>query len=194
MTVPITTTLNAVCPCLAKVDQYTAKPAWDRLLEHLGKTEPDDEPLKFSTILEATGRGQTSRDTDTRVYPAYECLHSLSKEHEPSVLRLMADVAESVLPIFEKQCPDDKRPREAIQATRDYADGKITQDELKEKRQAANKSGYNLGNGFASQAAWSAACHNAGGVVGCAYLVDVDETLAKSKEKARGELLIKRFG
>ena len=30
-----------------------------------------------------------------------------------------------VLPIFEKHCPDDSRPRNAVNAARDYLDGKI---------------------------------------------------------------------
>lgn len=41
-------------------------------------------------------------------------------------LRLFtADCAEHVLYIFERERPDDKRPREAIQAARDFANGKI---------------------------------------------------------------------
>ena len=36
-----------------------------------------------------------------------------------------ADCAEAVLPIFEKARPNDDRPRKAIQAARDYAEGRI---------------------------------------------------------------------
>lgn len=36
------------------------------------------------------------------------------------------DYAEAkILPIFEKHCPDDPRPRNALQAARDYLDGKV---------------------------------------------------------------------
>jgi len=28
---------------------------WEKLLKHLGKTKPDDEPLSFATILESNG-------------------------------------------------------------------------------------------------------------------------------------------
>ena len=45
----ITTTLNAIrahSPC---VD------GWKKLLTHLGKTQADDEPLAFSTILDSNG-------------------------------------------------------------------------------------------------------------------------------------------
>ena len=45
----ITTTLNAIRahnPCAD---------GWKKLLAHLGKTQPDDEPLPFATILDSNG-------------------------------------------------------------------------------------------------------------------------------------------
>lgn len=46
------------------------------------------------------------------------------------VMRLMAcDFAEAVLPIFEKEYPDDKRPANAIKVARRYANGKATDEE-----------------------------------------------------------------
>ena len=45
--------------------------------------------------------------------------------------------AELVLPLFEKNYPDDNRPREAIEATKLYLEGKITPEELGLKRRAA---------------------------------------------------------
>jgi hypothetical protein len=42
--------------------------------------------------------------------------------------RFAADCADDVLHIYERHHPDDDRPRKAIQATRDYADGKIETD------------------------------------------------------------------
>ena len=45
--------------------------------------------------------------------------------------RLLAcDYAEHVLPIYERQYPDDQRPRQAIETARRYAEGQATQDEL----------------------------------------------------------------
>jgi len=53
-------------------------------------------------------------------------------------LRLFAcDCAERVLPIYEKEYPDDDRPRKAIAVARLYADGKATQEELDAARAAA---------------------------------------------------------
>jgi len=49
----------------------------------------------------------------------------LENWNERNARLLAADCVEAVLPIYEKHYPDDKRPRLAIQAARDYADGKI---------------------------------------------------------------------
>jgi hypothetical protein len=48
-----------------------------------------------------------------------------TKAHKRLMLKA-ADVAESVLPFFEKKYPRDKRPRKAIEAARAWARGKIT--------------------------------------------------------------------
>lgn len=47
------------------------------------------------------------------------------------------EVAESVLPIFEKKYPKDDRPRKALQAIRDYKAGKITKQDLSAAYDAA---------------------------------------------------------
>ena len=52
-------------------------------------------------------------------------------------LRLFAVLcAESALPIFEKLYPEDKRPRDCIEVTKHYLDGKVTLDELRVARKA----------------------------------------------------------
>ncbi len=67
-----TTTLNAIkahSPC---------KEGWQKLLAHLGKTKADDEPLLFTTILEANGlddalwctRAAPQYDKDWRLFAA----------------------------------------------------------------------------------------------------------------------------
>ena len=45
--------------------------------------------------------------------------------------------AEHVITTWTKQFPDDQRPPEAIQAAKDFLDGKITEEELREKEEAA---------------------------------------------------------
>ncbi len=145
MTKPITTTLNAVRPYL--------KAHWKQLLKHLGKTKTDDEPLRFSTIAEAVG-----------VHTAYRCLDSLSQEHNPLIWKLKDDATDRVLHIFEKKFPGDTRFKEAVQATRDYADGKITKKQF---------------DGV--QTSWTEPN-------------DVAKTCWDNQEKTHGELLIQRFG
>jgi len=69
---------------------------------------------------------------------------------ENEVFRLMAaDFAESVLPIFEREQPKDDRPRLAIQATRQYARGEISD--------AAWAAASDAAWAAASDAAWAAA-------------------------------------
>jgi hypothetical protein len=56
--------------------------------------------------------------------------------NEVSARLFACDCAEHVLPIFEKERPDDKRPRECIQVARKFARGKSTQEELDAARAA----------------------------------------------------------
>ena len=67
---------------------------------------------------------------------------------------LACDFAEEVLPIFERQYPDDDRPRECIEVARRFADGEATTKE----RDAA----WAAAEAAAEAAAWAAA----GAVVG----------------------------
>lgn len=46
-------------------------------------------------------------------------------------------VAEIVLPIYEKRYPNNKAPREAIEAAKQYIAGHISLEQLREKRRAA---------------------------------------------------------
>ena len=59
--------------------------------------------------------------------------------------------AEHVLPIFEKEYPDDRRPRKAIEVTRRHIAGDATDDERSAARGAAWAAAWAAGN-----AAWAA--------------------------------------
>src|SRR5690606_40470249 len=89
---------------------------WDTLLKNLGKTKADDEPLSFKRILESNGIKDAVWSLNVLAYKE-RCL-------------FQADVAESVLHIFEAKYPDDSRPRKAIKAIRDYHAGLISRNEL----------------------------------------------------------------
>jgi hypothetical protein len=68
-------------------------------------------------------------------------------------LRLFAaDCAEDVLPLFEKGRPGDDRPRLAVQAARDYANGKIGDA----ARDAARAAAGDAARAAAGDAAWDA--------------------------------------
>jgi hypothetical protein len=72
-------------------------------------------------------------------------------------LRLLACYwAESVLDIFEKEHPNDNRPRLAIKASRDFADGLIASDQLAAARAAAAWAARAAAAGAARVAAWAA--------------------------------------
>jgi len=57
--------------------------------------------------------------------------------NERSARLFAADCAERVLPLFEAQCPDDTRPRQAIETARRFADGLASREELATARGAA---------------------------------------------------------
>ena len=78
-----------------------------------------DTPINVLTILKRNG-------LEDAIWALRATLQSSDK-----VCRLFAaDCAESVLHIFEEKYPDDMRPRNAIQAARDFANGVICWDEL----------------------------------------------------------------
>lgn len=91
------------------------KPIWDKLLNSLDKITPDDKPLDLMYILESNGIKDAVWALRCFEYRDY-CL-------------FLADIAESVLPIYEAK-NTSLAPRKAIQAIRDYEAGLITKDEL----------------------------------------------------------------
>ena len=90
-------------------------PVWDLLLKNLNKTKADNEPLSLIAILESNG-------LDDAIW-ALCCFDYLD------YCLFLADIAESVLHIYEKN-NDSKAPRLAIQAIRDYKKGKINKKQL----------------------------------------------------------------
>ena len=107
------TTLNKIRKCKPCTN------GWEKLLISLNKTQPDDEPLALTYILDSNGLND-----------AIWCLRALPDKHRDKIVLFTADVAERVLPIYEKQHPNDFRPRHAIQAARDFIDEKIDKKTL----------------------------------------------------------------
>ena len=121
---------------------------YNLLVEKLGSEWGDKDEINLLDILEHNGTS--------------DCLWALcaTVKHPESdrVMRLMAaDFAEAVLPIFEKKYPDDKRPRLAIKAARDFANGKITAQERAAAWAAAWAAARAAARDAARDAAWDAA-------------------------------------
>jgi len=73
---------------------------------------------------------------------------------EKKLHKIAIYAAEMVLPIFEKEYPDDDRPRKAIEAKKLWLKNKITDNELAAARAAAGAAG--AAAGAAGNAAWDA--------------------------------------
>lgn len=102
-------TIAKLNPCTSRFDNYTG---------HYG--DRGFTPRQFMGL-----RHITHQD---KLWVAFRML-----SHEKAAMAA-ADIAESVLTIFEKTYPNDKRPRECIDAVRLFVKGEITKGQLYEKR------------------------------------------------------------
>ena len=130
----LTTTLNKIRAC------SPCDSGWRTLLKHVGKDFSPDAEINLLTVLESNG-----------VADMLWTLRAIDQDSKRVASQLAIKFAEQALPIFETRRPDDDRPRDAIQAARDYLDGKISTDEL----QACQSQTY-AGDAFAGAAAGGA--------------------------------------
>jgi hypothetical protein len=151
------TLLNATVTLNAIRANRLCGDGWTKLLRHLGKTKADDEPLPLLTILESNG-----------IDDALWCLRALPEEYEPACQMLACDFAEAVLPIFERDRPDDDRPRNAIETARRYARGEATREELAAAGATAGAAARAAAWDAAGAAASDAASDAAGAAAGAA--------------------------
>ena len=77
----------------------------------------------------------------------------VDNDSRKKLVGVCAEIAELVLPIFEKQRPGDKRVRECIETCKRYAAGTATIDEVRKARIAA----YAAATAYAAYAADAAA-------------------------------------
>jgi len=118
----------------------------NKLISNLGINNLDNK-IYIIQILKSNGIKDAVKALQTQKYKDY-CLFN-------------ADVAESVLHLFEEEFPNDKRPRKAIEGIRLYHAGKITKYELNKLRKNASYNtafaGYGLAAYNASRAVvWAA--------------------------------------
>ena len=133
---------------------------WTKLLAHLGKTSADDEPLDLLTVLDSNGL-----DDALWVLDMTKCDQRLSRHFS-------AWCAEQVLPIFERERPNDPRPRNAISVVRD--DGATDQERVAARAAARDAAGA---------AAWAAAWAAAGDAAGDAAVDAAVDAQAKQLRK-----------
>lgn len=102
-------------------------------------------------IFEVEYDGEIVEDNDKCVVRKARLLRKVETWNDKTARLFAADCAEHVLPIFEKKYPTDNRPRKAIQAARDYANGLIDAKELEAAWEAALVAAWE-----ARAAAWAA--------------------------------------
>jgi hypothetical protein len=95
-----TTTLNRIR------DASPCQSGWKSLLLSLGKTEADDEPLDLLTVLDSNGFGDAGWVLDRAMPDARLARH------------FRAWCCEQMLPLYEREYPDDARLREYIEMLR----------------------------------------------------------------------------
>ena len=113
----LTTTLNLLKEAKACQNRYKI------LVKALGKDYGKDMPIPLLKVLESNGLDDTLW--------AFRAVLAEQAQARDKLCRLCAcDFAEHVLSIFEHAFPDDKRPRQAIETSRRYANGEATDKEL----------------------------------------------------------------
>jgi hypothetical protein len=96
------------------------------------------------------------RDKEKCVCRRARLLKQLTTWNERTARLFAADCAEHVLPIFTKKRPSDDRPKLAIIAARDYAEGRISLGQLTAARNAAGDAAKAAAEAAASTASLAA--------------------------------------
>ncbi len=154
----------------------------ERLKQKLSLINTTDY-IDFMTILEAVG-----------IVDAIWCLRT--QDYKDYCL-FLADVAESVLPIFEAEYPDDKRPRQAIDGIRAWHNGDIDREQLyilSDAAFAAAAAAFDAAYNAAADAyaIYYAAAGYAAAGFDAAYAVNVARAAGSDWEKIE-KLFIKHF-
>jgi hypothetical protein len=116
-----------------------------KLRSFVGDSYDPDAEINLLTILESNG-----------VADMLSCLRATYQDSRKIASQLAIEFAELSLCYFEKKYPNDKRPREAIQAARDFNAGKIKIAVLREKRDASYAAAVYATYAYAAAAAAAA--------------------------------------
>lgn len=126
-----TITLNAIrqhSPC---------QDGWKKLLSHLDKTAADDEPFPLSVILDSNGLQDT-----------LWCFRALGPEWSSWARLTIADIVQPAM-----KYTTDPRAQKALDVSKAFARGEVTEQELENARAAA----YAAADAAARAAAYAAA-------------------------------------
>jgi hypothetical protein len=148
---------------------------WRELVEYYNPEDYKQE-ISIEQILKSNG-----------IKDAVWALRCIDDEN--SVLLFCADVAESVLDIFEKERPDDKRPRAAILAIRRYVKKEISVKELTAAAYAAYTCAYDTAIDAAIDAACAANC----AAYACAHDTACAATSAADGKWEEIETILKKY-
>lgn len=150
------------------------------------------------SIYEAEYQGEIIEDSNKVIVRKARLLSKFESWGEKTAILFAADCAERTLHIFEKQYPNDERPRKAITASRNFAFGDISKKELAAAGASRDAAGAaardaeaaaagaardaeaasrDVAGAAARDAAWAAAAA-AGAAAGAAWMVANDATWA----------------
>ena len=108
------------------------------------------------TLYEVEVRGQIIHESDKSVAEQARLVRRIETWNNKTLRLYAADCAERVVSLYEKDYPTDTRPRKAIQAARDFANGKITAEELNAAANAAYAAACAATAAAAANAAYAA--------------------------------------
>ena len=108
-------------------------------------------------IYEAEYRGERLDANNKIVVREARLLARVETWNDRTARLFACDCAERVLPIFERERPDDERPREAIAVARRFANGEATHEELAAAWAPARAAAWDAARDAAFDAARAAA-------------------------------------
>jgi hypothetical protein len=108
-------------------------------------------------IFEVEVDGEIINADDKHVCRKCRLVRELTAWNERTARLFMCDCAEHVLHVYEERCPNDDRPRKAIETARKFANGEATEKAMEAARDAARDAAWAAAEAAERDAAWAAA-------------------------------------
>jgi hypothetical protein len=116
---------------------------------------------KGNQLFEVETAGNIIEGNDKAVCESIRLIRQIEGWNDKNLRLFACWCAEQVLPIFEKDDPDDKQPRQAIETARRYANGEATAEELAAAWAAASAVAWAAASAAAWAVAWAVAWYAA---------------------------------